>query len=64
MEKNWFDFGDLGPIFKVTGLLRLFENGFSAPYHPLVCLLKELMDYDQTCISIFLLHGKELFRFW
>ena len=26
MEKNWLDFGDLDPIFKVTGGLRLLEN--------------------------------------
>ena len=32
MEKNWLDFGDLDPIFKVTGGLRLLENGLSAPY--------------------------------
>ena len=32
MEKNWLDFGDLDPIFKVTGGLRLFENGLSTPY--------------------------------
>ena len=26
-EKCWLDFGDLDPIFKVTGGLRLLENG-------------------------------------
>ena len=31
-EKNWLDFGDLDPIFKVTGGLRLLENDFSAPF--------------------------------
>ena len=58
MEKNWLDFDDLDPIFKVTLRLRLVENGLSAP-----CLLKEL-DFDQTCTAIFLGHGKELIRFW
>ena len=38
MEKNWLDFGDLDPIFKVTLGLRLLENGLSALY-----LLKEWM---------------------
>ena len=38
MEKNWLDFFDLDPIFKVTlGL----ENGLSALY-----LLKEWMDFN------------------
>ena len=32
MEKNLLDFGDLDPIFKVTGGLRLLENGLSAPF--------------------------------
>ena len=40
MEKNWLDFGDLDPIFKVTLGLRLLENGLSALY-----LLKEWMDF-------------------
>ena len=34
--KCCLDFGDLDPIFKVTGGLRLLENGLSASY-----LLKE-----------------------
>ena len=42
MEKNWLDFYDLDPIFKVTLRLRLLENGLSAP-----CLLKEWVDFDQ-----------------
>ena len=50
MEKNWLDFGDLDPIFKVTQGLRLLKNGLSAPY-----LMKEWMDFDQTW---------ELIRFW
>ena len=41
MEKNWLDFGDLHPIVKVTGGLRLLENGLSAPY-----LQNEWMDID------------------
>ena len=59
MKKNWLDFGDLGPIFKVTGGLRLLENGFSAP-----CLQNEWMDFDQTCTVILLRQGQELIRFW
>ena len=31
-KKRCLDFGDLDPIFKVTGGLRLLENGLSAPY--------------------------------
>ena len=38
---NLVDFSDLDPIFKVTGGLRLLENGFSAPY-----LQNEWMDFD------------------
>ena len=49
MEKNWLDFGDLDPIFKVTQGLRLLENGLSAPY-----LMKEWMDFEQTCTTILL----------
>ena len=41
MEKNWLDFGDLDPIFKVTLELRLLENGLSALY-----LLKERIDFN------------------
>ena len=59
MEKNWLDFDNLDPIFKVTLRLRLVENGLSAP-----CLLKESVDFDQTCTAIFLGHGKELIIFW
>ena len=33
MKKNWLDFGELDPIFKVTQGLRLLENDLSAPYH-------------------------------
>ena len=49
MEKNWLDFGDLDPIFKVTQGLRFFKNGLSTPY-----LIKEWMDFDQTCTTILL----------
>ena len=59
MEKNWLDFGDLDPIFKVTQGLRLLKNGLSAPY-----LMKEWMDFDQTCTTVLLWHEKELIRFW
>ena len=59
MEKNWFDFDYLDPIFKVTLRLRLVENGLSAP-----CLLKEQIDFDRTCTAIFLGHASELIIFW
>ena len=58
MEKNWLDFGDLDPIFKVTQGLRLLKNGLSAPY-----LMMEWMDFDQTCTTILLWHENELIRF-
>ena len=57
-EKCWLDFGDLDPIFKVTGGLRLLENDLSTSY-----LLKEWIDFNQTCTSILLGHVKELIRF-
>ena len=59
MEICWLDFGDLDPFFKVTGGLRLLENGLSASY-----LLKEWIDYNQTWTSILLGHVNELIRFW
>ena len=59
IEKNWVDFGGFDPIIKVTGGLRLLENGLSAPY-----LLKEWMDFDQTCAAILFGQGQELIRFW
>ena len=46
MEKNWLDFGDFDPIFKVTVRLKLLENCLSAPY-----LLNQWMDFDQTSTS-------------
>ena len=49
MEKNWLDLGDFDRIFKVTQGPRLLENGLSAPY-----LMKEWMDFDQTCTTILL----------
>ena len=59
MEKNWLDIDDLDPIFKVTLRLRFVENCLSAP-----CLLKEWVDFDQTCTAIFLGHASELIIFW
>ena len=53
------NFGDLDPIFKVTGGLRLLENGFSAHYPE-----NEWMDFDQTCTAILLRQEQELARFW
>ena len=41
MEKNVLNFGDLDPIFKVTGGIRLLENGLSAPY-----LQNKWLDFD------------------
>ena len=59
MENNWLDFGDLDLIFKVTQGLRMMENGLSENY-----LMKEWMDFDQSCKAILVRHGKELIRFW
>ena len=58
-EQCWLDFGDIDPIFKVTGGLRLLEHGLSASY-----LLKEWINFNQNCTSILLEHVKELIRFW
>ena len=58
MENNLFYFGNLDPIFKVAGGLRLLDNGLSACY-----LLNELMDFDQTCTAILLRQRQELIRF-
>ena len=61
MEKNRLDFGDFEPIFKVTGGLRLLENGLSAPY---LNFNSKWMDFDQICTTILMWHEKELIRFW
>ena len=58
MEDNYFYFGDLDPIFKVAGGLRLMHNCLSARY-----LLNEWMDFDQTCTAILLRQRQELTRF-
>ena len=59
-KKNWLYFGDLDPVFKVTRGLRLLKNVvFFAPF-----LMKEWMDFDQTCTTILLKQGQELIRFW
>ena len=57
MEKNWLDFSELDPIFMVTGELRLLENGLPASY-----LMKEWMDFDQTCTTILLWHETSYFE--
>ena len=57
MENNLFYFGDLDPIFKVAGGLRLLDNGLSARY-----LLNEWMEFDQICRAILL--RQELIRFF
>ena len=49
MEKNCLDFGDLDPIFEVTQEHRLLKDGLSVPY-----LMKEWMDFDQTCTTVLL----------
>ena len=76
MEKNWLDFGDLDPIFKVTQELRLLKNGLSAPdlmkewmdcckmFFSAPYLQNEWMDFDQTCTAILLRQGQELITFW
>ena len=59
MEKNWLDFDDLDPIFKVTLKLRLVEK-------LLVCTLSpEGMSRFRPDLHNYILeHGKELIRFW
>ena len=59
MENNKFYFGDLDPIFKVAGGLRLLDNGLSARY-----LLNEWTDFDQTCTAILLRQRQDLIRFF
>ena len=39
--KELIDFGDLDPIFEITGGLTLLENGLSAPY-----LQNEWVEFD------------------
>ena len=52
-----FYFGDLDPIFMVTGGLRLLDNDLSARY-----LLNEWIDFDQICTAILLIQRQELIR--
>ena len=59
MENNLVYFGDLDPIFKVAGGLRLLDNGLSARY-----LLNEWTGLDQTCTAILLRQRQELNRFF
>ena len=59
MDKNWLDFGDLDPIFKVTEGQRMLKNALSALY-----LLKGWMDFNQICTDISLGNAKDLFIFW
>ena len=59
MENNQFYFGDLDPIFKVAGGLRLLDSGLSARY-----LLNEWMEFDQTCTAVLLRQRQELIRFF
>ena len=59
MEKNWLDFGDLDPIYKVSQGLRVQTSHF-----PTIYLMKKWMDFDQTCTTILLWHEKILIRFW
>ena len=59
MKKNWLDFGDHDPIFKVTQGLGFAENTFFFFFLSVPCLMKEWMDFDQTCTTIFLWHEKD-----
>ena len=51
MKKNWLDFGDLDFIFKVTGGLRLLENGFSAPILQIKLVQLYCWDRDKNCLD-------------
>ena len=55
IEKNWLDFGDLNPNVKVIQGLRVLENGLSTHF-----LMKEWIDFDQTCTAILLWYGKKI----
>ena len=57
MEKKRSDFGDLDPIFKLTGGQRKLENALCAPY-----LLKGWMDFKQICTYVSLGDAKEVIR--
>ena len=54
-NKNWLEFGYPGHIFKVKRGHKMWGNGLSAPY-----LLKQWMDFDESCKSILSGHGHEL----
>ena len=56
---SWLDFGDLGPIFKVTATFFNVWNFVSGRY-----LLNQWTDFDQTCIDTMLGGCEELIRFW
>ena len=56
---SWLDFGDLGPIFKVTATFFNVWNFVSGRY-----LLNQWTDFDQTCIDTMLGGCEELVRFW
>ena len=59
MKKNWLDFSDLDPVFKVTEGQRMFKNALYAFY-----ILKRWMDFNQTCTDRSFINGKEMIRFW
>ena len=58
MDKNWLDFGDLCPIFKIAWGLSMSEIVLSVPY-----LRKERMGFDQTCTDISLGRNKNWLDF-
>ena len=54
-KKNLWDFGDLDPIFKVTGGQRLLKNVLSPLY-----LLNRSTDFNHTCIGTWKRFGQIL----
>ena len=57
---SWLDFGDLGPIFKVTATFFNVWNFVSGHY-----LLNQWgTDFDQTCMDTMYGGCEELIRFW
>ena len=54
-QKSWLDFGDLGPIFKVTGCQRMLKNALSALH-----LQKRSIYVNKTCTDISLGNAKRV----
>lgn len=58
MQKNKIEFGDVDPIFYVTGCLRMLKIVLSARYH-----LKGMVYFNLTCTDMLVGDAKDLIRF-